>query len=89
MLDSPPTWTTLDIDEDVLAAAKELAAIEKKTVGKILSEPARAEPARGAGPRPSACLPTNRRRSCLSLTEAEILHPLPPLPKWKPPRRQS
>ena len=30
--------TTLDIDDDVLAAAKELAAKEKKTAGKILSE---------------------------------------------------
>jgi hypothetical protein len=30
--------TTLDIDEDVLQAAKELAAARKSTVGKILSE---------------------------------------------------
>ena len=30
--------TTLDIDDDVLLAAKELAAKEKKTAGKILSE---------------------------------------------------
>jgi hypothetical protein len=30
--------TTLDIDDDVLAAAKELAAKERKTAGKILSE---------------------------------------------------
>ncbi len=30
--------TTLDIDEDVLFAAKELAAKEKKTAGKVLSE---------------------------------------------------
>jgi hypothetical protein len=29
--------TTLDIDEDVLQAAKELAAHEKTTAGKILS----------------------------------------------------
>ena len=29
--------TTLDIDEDVLQAAKELAAQEKTTAGKILS----------------------------------------------------
>ncbi len=34
--------TTLDIDEDVLAAAKERAAAEKKTAGKVLSELARA-----------------------------------------------
>lgn len=30
--------TTLDIDDDVLSAAKELAAKERKTAGKILSE---------------------------------------------------
>ena len=30
--------TTLDIDDDVLFVAKELAAKEKKTAGKILSE---------------------------------------------------
>jgi hypothetical protein len=30
--------TTLDIDDDVLSAAKELASKERKTAGKILSE---------------------------------------------------
>ncbi len=30
--------TTLDIDEDVLFAAREIAAKERKTAGKILSE---------------------------------------------------
>ncbi len=30
--------TTLDIDDDVLFAAKELAVKERKTAGKILSE---------------------------------------------------
>ena len=33
--------TTLDIDEDVLAAAKELAAAGKTTAGKVLSDLAR------------------------------------------------
>lgn len=33
--------TTLDIDEDVLRAAKELAAARKSTAGKVLSELAR------------------------------------------------
>ena len=33
--------TTLDIDEDVLEAAKELAVIKKSTAGKVLSELAR------------------------------------------------
>jgi hypothetical protein len=30
--------TTLDIDDDVLYAAKELAAKERKTAGKVISE---------------------------------------------------
>ena len=33
--------TTLAIDDDVLAAAKELAAIQKKTVGEVVSSLAR------------------------------------------------
>jgi hypothetical protein len=33
--------TTLDIDDDVLLAAKELAAARKKTAGKVISELAR------------------------------------------------
>jgi hypothetical protein len=33
--------TTLDIDDDVLAAAKELAAGRKTTAGKVLSDLAR------------------------------------------------
>ena len=33
--------TTLEIDDDVLQAAKELAAAEKKTAGRVLSELAR------------------------------------------------
>jgi ribosomal protein L17 len=33
--------TTLDIDDDILQAAKELARAEKKTAGQVLSEFAR------------------------------------------------
>jgi hypothetical protein len=33
--------TTLDIDDDVLRAAKDLARREKKTAGKVISELAR------------------------------------------------
>ena len=33
--------TTLDIDDDVLQAAKELARAEKKTAGEVISELAR------------------------------------------------
>lgn len=40
--------TTLDIDEDVLQAAKELAAVRRLTAGRVISDLARAslEPAR-------------------------------------------
>jgi hypothetical protein len=33
--------TTLDIDDDVLQAAKELASVRQKTAGQVLSELAR------------------------------------------------
>lgn len=42
--------TTLDIDEDVLVAAKEKAASEKSTTGKVISDLARqalTRPAKG------------------------------------------
>ena len=39
--------TTLDLDEDVLQAAKELAALRKTTAGKVLSDLAR----KGLAPR--------------------------------------
>jgi hypothetical protein len=41
MRDDPLMRTTLDLDEDVLQAAKELAAARKSTAGKVLSELAR------------------------------------------------
>lgn len=44
--------TTLDIDEDVLAAAKELAAQQKRTAGKVLSGLAR-QALRPAEPSPT------------------------------------
>lgn len=50
MLDDPNMRTTLDIADDVLQAAKELAAHRKMTTGQVLSELARKalEPARVA-----------------------------------------
>jgi hypothetical protein len=42
MRDADPMRTTLDIDEDVLQAAKELAAARGRTAGQIVSELARA-----------------------------------------------
>jgi hypothetical protein len=41
MRDDRGMRTTLDIDEDVLQAAKELAASRKMTAGQVLSELAR------------------------------------------------
>ena len=50
MRDDTRMRTTLDVDDDVLQAAKELAAVRKSTAGKVLSELAR----RGlAAPRPA------------------------------------
>jgi hypothetical protein len=42
--------TTLDIDEDVLQAAKELATLRRTTIGKALSELAR----KGLAPDPAS-----------------------------------
>ena len=41
MRDDPHMRTTLDIDDDVLQAAKELAGAHRKTAGQVLSELAR------------------------------------------------
>jgi hypothetical protein len=41
MRDDHPMRTTLDLDDDVLQAAKELAEMQKKTAGQVLSELAR------------------------------------------------
>jgi len=41
MRDDPAMRTTLDIDDDVLQAAKELAALRGMTAGQVVSELAR------------------------------------------------
>ena len=41
MRDDPEVRTTLDIDDDVLQAARELAGNRQKTTGKVLSDLAR------------------------------------------------
>lgn len=41
MCDDPDMRTTLDIDDDVLHAVKELGGLQKKTAGQLLSELAR------------------------------------------------
>jgi hypothetical protein len=48
--DTDRVRTTLDIDDDVLAAARALAAAEKMSTGKVLSRLAR----RGLAPRANA-----------------------------------
>ena len=50
--------TTLDLDEDVLASAKEIALRENKTAGQVLSELARRALTQGA-----ALAATTKRRS--------------------------
>jgi len=59
--------TTLDIDEDVLRAAKELARREKKTAGAVISELAR----RALGAAPSEAAERGRK----------ALHGFRPFPK--------
>ncbi len=46
--------TTLDLDEDVLASAKEIARRENKTAGQVLSELARRALTQGAAPAAAA-----------------------------------
>jgi hypothetical protein len=41
MRDDPRMRTTLDLDDDVLQAVKELGVLQKKTAGQMLSELAR------------------------------------------------
>jgi hypothetical protein len=41
MRDDRPVRTTLDIDDDVLQAAKEIGGLQKRTTGQVLSELAR------------------------------------------------
>ena len=64
MRDDPQMRTTVDIDDDVLVAAKEIAASRRTTAGKVMSELMRralAPPARG--PRVRNGVPLLPRRS--------------------------
>ena len=64
MRDDDGVRTTLDIDDDVLQAAKELAGNRRKTTGKLLSDLARQalEP-RGRQPMRNGVRLLSRRRS--------------------------
>jgi len=69
--------TTLDIDEDVLKAAKELASMRGTTAGRVLSELARI----ALAPRPSSGrkrngVPTLPRRRGAGLVTQEIVNRL-------------
>ena len=66
--------TTLDIDDDILEAAKELARAEKKTAGRVLSELARkalTQAARPPGFAEEASLPFVMKDGWLVLTNRE------------------
>ena len=49
MRDDPAMRTTLDLDEDVLQAAKEIGELRRKTAGQVLSDLARQALARQGG----------------------------------------
>jgi len=69
--------TTLDIDEDVLETAKELAARRGTTAGRILSELARsALQPRGRSARKRNGVPTLPRRRGGELVTLEIVNRL-------------
>ncbi len=67
--------TTLDIDDDLLAAAKELARRERKSAGQVVSELMR-KGLTGAGHGPTAA---GQARSAIAEKAARYgLHPFPP-----------
>ncbi len=59
--------TTLDLDDDVLASAKEIARREKKTAGQVLSELARRALTQGSAP-PAGSRPARVSRSAAGFT---------------------
>jgi hypothetical protein len=66
--------TTLDIEDDVLFAAKEIARREKKSLGQVISDLARGAFAQGPG-QPSGKQPRAPRVS--ERLAAYGIHPLP------------
>jgi hypothetical protein len=70
--------TTLDIADDVLFAAKELARRDKKSLGQVISDLARrafAQPANPATPGPASPPPAPHTSEPLAIYG---IHPLPP-----------
>ena len=71
--------TTLDIADDVLFAAKEIARREKKPLGQIISELARrAFAQQAAGGTPDGRPPASAGRKVSERLAAYGIHPLPP-----------
>jgi hypothetical protein len=69
--------TTLNIDDDVLAAAKDLAARQRTTAGRILSEQARSALAsRKRSPRERNGVPILLKRRATRLVTPEIVNRL-------------
>jgi hypothetical protein len=68
MRDALAVRTTLDVDDDILQAVKELAAVRRLTAGRVISEFARAalQPSRPARTRNGVpvlpCRPPDARR---------------------------
>jgi hypothetical protein len=77
MRDDPKVRTTLDIDEDVLESAKELAAKRGTTAGRVLSELARIALApRGRSSRTRNGVPVLPKQRGARLVTPEIVNRL-------------
>jgi hypothetical protein len=77
MRDDQHMRTTLDIDEDVLESAKELAAKRGTTAGRVLSELARSALApHGRSPRMRNGVPVLPKRRGTQLVTPEIVNRL-------------
>jgi hypothetical protein len=68
--------TTLDIEDDVLFAAKETARAQKRTAGEVISEWARATLTR-PGTAPAADPADAEREAARARLRALGIHPLP------------
>ncbi|MBP8803377.1 MAG: hypothetical protein U0T03_12825 [Xanthomonadales bacterium] len=68
--------TTLDIDDDLLAAAKELARRERKSAGQVVSELMRKGLTGTGGPAPASTGATSG--AVAEQAAAYGLHPFPP-----------
>jgi len=62
MLDAPTVRTTLDIDDDVLQAAKEIAANRRATAGRVISDLVREALGPKSAARPRNGVPVMPRR---------------------------